>query len=164
MNAPEWLKPGIYAAVVGATALAIIGFTWGGWMTGGDAKNMASDQSRMAVVAALVPICIEQSKQDPEAAATLLTGLELVAPLQRRRASKPACTRRRMRAVRFTALAMRPEDIAVPRRRPVAASVPKSCSALTKRTGTLACSSRRCTSRAAEEEARRIADVTLTEE
>ena len=71
MNAPEWLKPGIYAAVVGATALAIIGFTWGGWMTGGDAKNMASDQSRMAVVAALVPICIEQSKQDPEASATL---------------------------------------------------------------------------------------------
>jgi dienelactone hydrolase len=71
MNIPEWLKPGLYGAAVGAAALAIVGFSWGGWVTGGTAKEMASDLSRLEVVAALVPICIEQSKQDPQAVETL---------------------------------------------------------------------------------------------
>ena len=63
----SWLKPGIYGAVVGAIALAIVGFGWGGWVTGGTARQMANQQARQAVVAALAPICIEQSKQDPQA-------------------------------------------------------------------------------------------------
>jgi dienelactone hydrolase len=71
MNIPEWVKPGLQGAAVGAAALAIIGFSWGGWVTGGTAKQMASDQSRLEVVAALVPICIEQSKLDPQVVATL---------------------------------------------------------------------------------------------
>lgn len=66
MNSPEWLKPGLKGAAVGAAALAIVGFTWGGWVTGGTAKQMAADQARLEVVAALVPICIEQSSQDPQ--------------------------------------------------------------------------------------------------
>ncbi len=49
---------------VGATVLAINGFSWGGWVTGGKAEEMAAD----AVVAALVPICIEQSNRDPQLA------------------------------------------------------------------------------------------------
>ena len=71
MNTPEWLKPGLQGAAVGAVALAIVGFSWGGWVTGGTAKQMASDQARLEVVAALVPICIEQSNQDPHVVATL---------------------------------------------------------------------------------------------
>jgi len=71
MNAPEWLKPGLYGAAAGAVALAIVGFSWGGWVTGGTAKQMASDQARLEVVAALVPICIQQSKQDPKVVETL---------------------------------------------------------------------------------------------
>ena len=71
MNSPEWLKPGLTGAAAGAAALAIVGFTWGGWMTGGTAKAMASTQARMEVVAALVPICLERSKQDPSATETL---------------------------------------------------------------------------------------------
>jgi hypothetical protein len=71
MNIPEWLKPGLQGAAVGAAALAIVGFTWGGWVTGGTAKEMASDQARLAVVAALVPICLDQSSQDPQVVATL---------------------------------------------------------------------------------------------
>jgi alpha/beta superfamily hydrolase len=66
MNTPEWLKPGLYGALAGAAALAIVGFSWGGWVTGGTAKQMAGDQARIEVVAALVPICMEQSKQDPQ--------------------------------------------------------------------------------------------------
>jgi len=71
MNIPEWMKPAFYGAVVGAVALAIVGFSWGGWVTGGTAQEMARDQARQEVVAALVPICLEQSKQDPQVIETL---------------------------------------------------------------------------------------------
>ena len=71
MKIPNWLKPGIYGAVVGALALTTVGFAWGGWVTGGTAEKMASDQARSAVVAALVPICVEQSNQDPKVVDTL---------------------------------------------------------------------------------------------
>jgi dienelactone hydrolase len=71
MNIPEWLKPGLQGAAVGAVALAIVGFSWGGWVTGGTATKMASDHARLEVVAALVPICIEQSSMDPQVVETL---------------------------------------------------------------------------------------------
>ena len=71
MNIPEWLKPGLTGAAAGAAALAIVGFTWGGWVTGGTAKEMAADQAKLEVVAALVPICIQQSSQDPQVVETL---------------------------------------------------------------------------------------------
>ena len=71
MNIPEWVKPGIYGAAVGAVAIAIVGFSWGGWVTGGTAEKMASETARLEVVAALVPICLEQSRLDPQVAATL---------------------------------------------------------------------------------------------
>ena len=71
MKIPEWLKPALYGAAAGAVALAIVGFSWGGWVTGGTAKQMASDQARLEVVAALVPICMEQSSQDPQVVETL---------------------------------------------------------------------------------------------
>ncbi|MHC4108982.1 MAG: hypothetical protein ACYSTY_12955 [Planctomycetota bacterium] len=71
MNIPEWLKPGLQGAAVGAVALAIVGFAWGGWVTGGTAEKMAAAQAKLEVVAALVPICLEQSRLDPQAVATL---------------------------------------------------------------------------------------------
>jgi hypothetical protein len=39
----------------------IIGFNWGGWVTGGTAKVMA----QAAVVQRLAPICVSQFNQDP---------------------------------------------------------------------------------------------------
>lgn len=71
MNAPKWLKPGLYGAVIGALALGIAGFAWGGWVTGGTAKLMAHNQAKMEVIAALVPICLEKSKQDPMVTQTM---------------------------------------------------------------------------------------------
>ena len=71
MNTPEWLQPALYGAAAGAAAIAIAGFSWGGWMTGTSAKKMASETARLEVVAALVPICLEQSKQDPQVTQTL---------------------------------------------------------------------------------------------
>ena len=71
MNIPEGLKPGLMGAVVGAAALALVGFTLGGWVTGGTAKEMAADQAKLEVLAALMPICIQQSSQDPQVVETL---------------------------------------------------------------------------------------------
>jgi hypothetical protein len=73
MNTPEWLKPGLMGAGCGAVAMAIVGFSWGGWVTGGKAEIMASSEAQAQVIAALVPICLEQSRLDPEAIATLAT-------------------------------------------------------------------------------------------
>ena len=66
MRAPDWLKPALYGAVGGAIALAIVGFNWGGWVTGGTARAMAADQTQAAVTAALSLICVDQSKRDPQ--------------------------------------------------------------------------------------------------
>lgn len=41
MNTPGWLKPGIYGAVIGAVIVGVVGFTWGGWVTGGTANDRA---------------------------------------------------------------------------------------------------------------------------
>ncbi|MDA1059734.1 MAG: hypothetical protein O3C65_13710 [Proteobacteria bacterium] len=71
MKSPEWLKPAIFGGVVGAVALAIVGFAWGGWVTGGSSERIAAIHAEMEVVAALLPICIQQSEQDPQVVDTL---------------------------------------------------------------------------------------------
>ncbi len=45
MNAPEWTKPAVMGAVAGAIALAIVGFSWGGWMTATTAATVANAES-----------------------------------------------------------------------------------------------------------------------
>ena len=82
MNTPEWLKPALIGGGIGAVALAITGFTWGGWVTGAKAEAMAQNMAKSEVVAALVPICLAQSKQDPQAA-TILAKLEETSRYQR---------------------------------------------------------------------------------
>mgnify|MGYP000539484730 CR=1 FL=1 len=62
----EKFKPSLWGAAGGAIVLAIIGFSWGGWVTGGTAQKMAEKLSREAVVARLAPICVEQFNQDSE--------------------------------------------------------------------------------------------------
>ena len=66
MTFPEWTKPGIYGVVGGAIAATIIGFTWGGWTTGGSAQKMAMDLAADEVTAAMVPVCLNMSEADPE--------------------------------------------------------------------------------------------------
>jgi hypothetical protein len=71
MHASNRLKIGLNGAVVGAVATMIVGFSLGGWVTGGTAEEMARLEAQREVVAALVPICIAQSRQDPKAGAQL---------------------------------------------------------------------------------------------
>lgn len=54
MNTPEWLKPGIYGALIGAVCVGVVGFTWGGWVTGGTANERAMAMSRNEVRLRLV--------------------------------------------------------------------------------------------------------------
>jgi hypothetical protein len=60
MQVPSEVKPALWGAVGGAIALAVVGFTWGGWMTTGNARKLADEQADVAVVAALAPICVEK--------------------------------------------------------------------------------------------------------
>jgi len=71
MQIPTWTKPGVTGAIVGAIATMIIGFSQGGWYSGGSAERLAQERSEVAVIDALVPICISQSKLDPDTAAKL---------------------------------------------------------------------------------------------
>jgi len=78
MNIPEWVKPGLYGAVAGAAALAIVGFAWGGWMTGGDAKMKVEAASQTAMVAALAPICANKFEQAANTDTSLIAKLTAV--------------------------------------------------------------------------------------
>ncbi len=62
----EKIKPGVWGAIGGAIVLAIIGFAWGGWFTGGTAQKMAEELAQKTFVARLAPICVEQYNQDSE--------------------------------------------------------------------------------------------------
>ena len=73
MNTPEWTKPAVYGALAGAALFGIVGFTWGGWVTGGTSSEHAVAMSRTNVVAALVPVCLDMARTDPERAAKLET-------------------------------------------------------------------------------------------
>ena len=71
METPTWLKPAILGGIVGAIATVFVGFNQGGWVLGGSAERMAQQRSVAAVTQALIPVCISQSKADPEATAKL---------------------------------------------------------------------------------------------
>jgi hypothetical protein len=66
------VKPALWGAVGGAVALAIIGFTWGGWVTGSTADTMAQDHANVEIAKVLAPICFLQFQQQPDAMAKLV--------------------------------------------------------------------------------------------
>lgn len=60
MKIPVQTKPVFWGVMAGAIALAIVGFKWGGWVTGGTADADAKQRANTAVVAALAPVCVER--------------------------------------------------------------------------------------------------------
>ena len=67
MKTPAELKPALWGAATGAVVLAVVGFTWGGWVTGAKARDMVKTNSDAAVVSALAPICAEKFKAATDA-------------------------------------------------------------------------------------------------
>lgn len=61
----------IQGCVIGGIATMILGFNWGGWTLGSTATKQADDQSKLAVVSSLVPICVDKFQTSPESEANL---------------------------------------------------------------------------------------------
>ena len=59
----------LQGAVAGAIATIFVGFNWGGWSLGSTADKMAKEQSELAVVAALAPVCADKFRALPDVAA-----------------------------------------------------------------------------------------------
>lgn len=72
LDIPTWTKPAFNGVVVGAIAMAIVGFTWGGWVTGGTARKNSETETSSGIATALTPYCVEKSKSDPLGAAVLV--------------------------------------------------------------------------------------------
>ena len=51
--------------------MAIVGFSWGGWVTGGKAETDATQRAHAAVVVALAPICVEKFQRTSNVSANL---------------------------------------------------------------------------------------------
>ncbi len=66
MKVPASVKPAAWGAVGGAIAAMVIGFAWGGWVTGGTAREMTITGAETAVVQALTPLCVAKAEQQPE--------------------------------------------------------------------------------------------------
>jgi len=67
MQIPSQLTPALWGAAAGAVGLAIIGFSWGGWVTAGTAELSAKQRSSAAVVTALAPICLDNFQHQTNA-------------------------------------------------------------------------------------------------
>lgn len=83
MKLPVWLKPALIGAGAGAVALAFVGFSYGGWVTGGGASALAKKEAMAAIAAALTPYCLERSQNDPQSV-VLLAELKAASTYSRR--------------------------------------------------------------------------------
>ncbi len=52
---------GVWGLIIGAVIVMIIGFVWGGWITGGTAQKMTDE----AVLASQAAICVAQFMKQP---------------------------------------------------------------------------------------------------
>ena len=73
MDFPIEAKPAFWGAVGGAIAVAVVGFNWGGWVTGSTAESNANRRAEEAVVVALAPVCLEKFDKGADATASRAT-------------------------------------------------------------------------------------------
>ena len=71
MKMPEYAKPAIWGMIGGAAAATIVGFAWGGWVTGGTADKMMASSAQAAIVQAFTPLCVAKAEQEPAQVALL---------------------------------------------------------------------------------------------
>lgn len=50
----------VQGIVIGVVATMVIGFTWGGWVTGSAAKSLTSAAETSGQMSVLVPLCVVQ--------------------------------------------------------------------------------------------------------
>ena len=61
-----------WSCVASMVLTMIVGFSWGGWVTGGTARATAETMAYDAVITRLAPICVLQSGRDPAKAVKLV--------------------------------------------------------------------------------------------
>lgn len=66
MTVPEWIKPAAWGVVGGVIAAIVVGFVWGGWVTGGTATQMAAASAESAIVQAFTPLCVAKAEQESD--------------------------------------------------------------------------------------------------
>jgi hypothetical protein len=71
MEFPVEMKPAFWGAAGGAIAATIVGFAWGGWVTGGRAETDATQRANAAIVAALAPVCVERFQRGTDVSVNL---------------------------------------------------------------------------------------------
>ena len=71
MNIPIETKPALWGFAAGAAAMAIAGFSWGGWVTGASAEIASLARADAAVVSALAPVCVDNFQRAGDAASNL---------------------------------------------------------------------------------------------
>src|SRR5512132_1542770 len=88
----ESLSRLLQGAAAGAVASIVIGFSWGGWMTGSTANRLAAEQADTAVVAALTPVCVARFLHHSDAQANRANTCRRVAGRHSRGLPPPTIT------------------------------------------------------------------------
>jgi hypothetical protein len=66
-NAIQTSKMAVFWIMLAIIALTmVVGFSWGGWVTGGSAQKTSTTAAQAAVVTRLAPICVAQFNLDPQ--------------------------------------------------------------------------------------------------
>ena len=68
MKLPENTSAYVWGAAIGAIAVAIVGFSWGGWVTGGTSMKNAATAASDAKIAVLAPICADRFRAQGDSA------------------------------------------------------------------------------------------------
>ena len=71
MKFPVGTEQAFWGFAGGAIAATIIGFSWGGWVTGSKAENEATQRANAAVVAVLAPVCVERFQRAADVSVNL---------------------------------------------------------------------------------------------
>ena len=69
----------VWACLAGIAATVVVGFVWGGWMTGGGARKMAAEAAANARYDLAAAICVERFKAGGDMTAQLVALKELQA-------------------------------------------------------------------------------------
>lgn len=72
MQIPPGTRPALMGAVAGAVVLAIAGFSYGGWVTGGTAQSMADTAASDARTQLVAGLCVNRFVAEPDASAQLV--------------------------------------------------------------------------------------------
>lgn len=65
MRLTDMIQPAGWGLAIGAGLCALIGFSWGGWVTSGKAKEIATSQTEAEVARVMTPYCVIVAKADP---------------------------------------------------------------------------------------------------